>query len=47
MTERELVEKVIKWRKAHGIDNPYRQLNKITEELADMSDIEDMSEWED
>lgn len=33
----ELVAKVIKWGRAKGIDNPYRQLNKTTEELGELA----------
>lgn len=30
-----LIEKVKEWGKNKGIDNPYRQLNKVTEELGE------------
>lgn len=33
----ELIEKVIAWGKLHKIDNPYRQLNKVTEELGELA----------
>ena len=33
----ELVLKVIEWGKDKGIDNPYRQLNKVMEELGELS----------
>lgn len=33
----ELVGKVKEWGKNKGIDNPYRQLNKVLEELGELS----------
>lgn len=37
MTTDELIEAVKKWGKDRGIDNPYRQLNKVTEELGELA----------
>lgn len=31
----ELIDAVREWGKSKGIDNPYRQLNKVTEELGE------------
>lgn len=33
MTTDELITAAMAWGKEKGIDNPYRQLNKVTEEL--------------
>ena len=33
----DLVGKVKLWGRAKGIDNPYRQLNKVTEELGELA----------
>lgn len=35
MTTDELIENVKEWGRFHKIDNPYRQLNKVTEELGE------------
>ena len=32
-----LIEEIIEWGRERGIDNPYRQLNKVTEELGEWS----------
>lgn len=37
MTTDELIYQVKKWGRDKGIDNPYRQLNKITEELGELA----------
>lgn len=37
MTTDELIDAVKRWGKAHQINNPYRQLNKVTEELGEWS----------
>lgn len=37
MEVKELIEKVKEWGKEKGIDNPYRQLNKVTEELGELA----------
>lgn len=35
MNTDELIDAVMEWGKSKGIDNPYRQLNKVTEELGE------------
>lgn len=35
MTTDELVNAVLDWGRKHQINNPYRQLNKVTEELGE------------
>lgn len=37
MTTDELIKQIKAWGKSRKIDNPYRQLNKIVEELGELS----------
>lgn len=37
MTTDELIEKVKQWRRERKIDNPYRQLNKVIEEVGELA----------
>lgn len=33
----DLIEDIIDWGRAHKIDNPYKQLNKVTEEIGEIA----------